>query len=252
MRLGCCQHAQRLKIAERPTAVLFFAGHGKQHESGYALLPHDYHSANLAGSAISVALFHAQIASIRQYAQKLIVLLNCCPAGGVGGGVLSADAAAAGESPPPAFYRPLAAGSSQVVISSSRPEQQSGARSATNPRHSTFGAQLLAALAGEAPGAGPGIGVFELFTALRQRVPLEAAQIAVGGAPLRQEPLFYASQLDDDIAVALRPLGDGATLGGGAADVRRLVALELQIEAAGRAALPALRAACDALLRSLA
>jgi hypothetical protein len=67
-----------------------------------------------------------------------------------------------------------------------------------------------------------------------------------------QEPLFYASQLDDNIAVALRPPGAGGTLGAATPALARLIALELQLEAQGAAMSPALITARDALLDQLA
>jgi hypothetical protein len=44
-------------------------------------------------------------------------------------------------------------------------------------------------------------------------VPADAATITCRGLALTQEPLFYASQFDDNIAVALRPGWQGGTLG---------------------------------------
>lgn len=46
-----------------------------------------------------------------------------------------------------------------------------------------------------------------------------------------QEPLFYASQLDDNVAVALRPGWNGGVLSGDILSLaQRLAELELQIE----------------------
>jgi hypothetical protein len=261
------------------TALIFFAGHGtslpdqplpmgtsaSHHGSlpdrdlsaigyrlsamNYALLPFDTEVARLAETGIDAELFHRCVARVREKARRLVVLLNCCHAGGVGDQVLGNQAETlSGTAPPPEFYRPLAMSSGQVVISSSRPAQKSGAVSRRSPQHTTFGAQLLAALRGAAPGAGPALGVFELFAALRASVPADARHINYQGAPLVQEPLFYASQLDDNLAVALRPAGAGATLGANAALVERLVGLELQIEGRGADAPAELLAERDRLL----
>jgi hypothetical protein len=180
------------------------------------------------------------------------VLLNCCHAGGIGDTVLDADPTVlSGAAPPPEFYRPLAQGSGQVVISSSRPEQKSGARSHTDRRYTTFGAHLLDAVRGQAPGSGQGIGVFELFTHLRLAVPADARNLTYRGGPLVQEPLFYASQLDDNLAVALRPAGGAPTLAVPDNLVQRLIQLELQIEASDGGAATAVVAERDRLLAQL-
>ncbi|MFV9507498.1 MAG: caspase family protein [Oscillochloridaceae bacterium umkhey_bin13] len=217
------------------TALIFFAGHGEMVGDRYVLLPYDTDSARLGETGIDAAVFHQRITQIRNRAKRLIVLLNCCHAGGVGDAVLGTSAATlSGAAPPPAFYEPLAVGSGQVVIASSRPTQKSGAVSQEQPQHTPFGAQLLAALRGAALGDGPALGVFELFAALRERVPADASHISYWGNPLRQEPLFYASQLDDNLAVALRPGWQGGTLSGDTlAQVRRIVEEELRRAAAG-------------------
>jgi len=245
--------AQRLAGAPGGTALIFFAGHGEPvANGGYALLPYDAELQRLAATALTTEQFHRAIGKIRTHAKRLVLLLNCCYAGGVGNEVLATDdSLLTGAAPPPEFYRPLAVGSGHVVISSSRPTQQSGALSRHKPSHTPFGAHLLAALAGAAPGQGPGIGVFELFTHLRASVPADARGIVYRNAPLVQEPLFYASQLDDNVAVALRPVGAPSTLGADANLIARLVALELQQETLGAALPEDLRAERDRLLAQI-
>ena len=241
--------AQHLAGAPGGTALICFAGHGEPVAGSYALLPYDADPQQLAATAITAEAFHRAIAAIRTHATRLVVLLNCCHAGGVGDEVLEAGTPALiGAAPPPEFYRPLAVGSGQVVISSSRPAQKSGARSQHRAQHTTFGAHLLSALEGAAPGQGPGIGVFEIFTHLRASVPADARSIVYRNAPLVQEPLFYASQLDDNVAVALRPAVAPGTLGADEDLVARLVALELQVEAQGDAVSAALLRERDTLL----
>ncbi len=215
------------------TALIFFAGHGAPVGADYALLPYDADLNDLATTALTTEVFQQRVAKIRAKAKRLIVLLNCCHAGGVGDTVLGADPDGfSGDAPPADFYRPLAVGSGQVVISSSRPTQKSGAVSQTNPAHTPFGAQLLAALRGKAPGAGAGVGIFELFAYLRAQVPADARHIWYHGGPLVQEPLFYASQLDDNLAVALRPGWQSGTLGDDTLSLAmRLAELELAAEA---------------------
>jgi uncharacterized caspase-like protein len=223
--------AVQLVKAAQPTALVFFAGHGVQYGDAYALLPHDYDPANIAGSSIDAATFQAKVDAIRAHAQKLVVLLNCCHAGGVGERVLDAnERAGMGAAPPPAFYQPLVAGSGQVLISSSRPAQKSGAISQTNGQHTTFGAQLLAALRGGAPGQGPGVGVFDLFAHLSAHVPADAQTITYLGKPLAQHPLLYAREVDQNFAVALRPNWHGGTLDTGLTDaIHRLAEIEITL-----------------------
>ncbi len=216
------------------TALICFAGHGELLGDDYVLLPFDTDTRRLGETTLTSARFHDAVAKVRARAKRLIVLLNCCHAGGVGAALLhtaSSDTLLQGSAPPAAFYRPLAVGSGQVVISSSRPEQKSGAVAQRNAHHTPFGAVLLDALRGAAPGDGPAVGVFELFAALRTHVPIDASHIRYQGGPLRQEPLFYAHQLDDNLPVALRPGWQGGTLSGAILNqVRRLVEQELQSE----------------------
>jgi hypothetical protein len=205
--------AQQLAAAPQATALIFFAGHGKQNDTGYYLLPYDYMPIDVVGTAISAHAFHEKIAVIRQRAQRLIVLLNCCHSGGIGDLVLDeAGSVIAGDAPSLDFYQPLIAGSGQVVISAARPGQKAGAMAPTAPNHTVFGARLLDALRGQAPGDAPGIGVFELFSYLSTHVPVDAKQITYKNAPLVQEPLLYGHQLDQNIALALRPNWQGGTL----------------------------------------
>ncbi|MBK9711918.1 MAG: caspase family protein [Kouleothrix sp.] len=215
------------------TAVIFFAGHGIQHPDDFYLLPYDYDPARLAETAISAAQFHAKIGAVRQRARRLIVLLNCCHAGGVGGAVLGAKKAAGGDAPPPAFYQPLVAGSGQIVISSSKPNQKSGATSGADPALTVFGAQLLAGLKGGVPGHDPGIGVLDLFSYLCTRVPADARTITYEGRPLDQRPLLYASEVDQNFAMALRPSGTLAVLGveDQGETIRALAAAEIRLAA---------------------
>lgn len=218
------------------TALICFAGHGELLGDDYALLPFDTDPRRLGETTISTARFHHSVAKVRAQAKRLMVLLNCCHAGGVGDALLHTDNSSTtlqGAAPPATFYRPLAVGSGQVVISSSRPEQKSGAISQRDPQHTPFGATLLAALRGAAPGEGPAVGVFELFAALREGVPRDASHIRYQGGPLQQEPLFYAHQLDHNLPVALRPGWQGGTLSGSMPNqIRLMVERELQRERA--------------------
>jgi hypothetical protein len=200
--------ATQVQQSPRPTVVLFFAGHGITNDGAFFLLPYDYTPGDLAGSAIDAATFKAKVDAIAAHAQKLLVLLNCCHSGGVSDDVLSdTGTVPPTDSPPPGFYAPLAEGSGRVVISSSRPAERSGARSSRDRRLTVFGAQVLAALQGSAPGQGPAVGVFELFTALSTQVPPDTRTITdpFTDAPLQQHPLIYTREVDQNFAITLRP-----------------------------------------------
>ncbi len=223
--------AEQLAAAPQATAVLFFAGHGVKREEGFYLLPYDYEPPNAKETAISAALFGKKVAAIRQHAQKLLVLLNCCHSGGVGDDVL--DAGNPGEqidAPPVSFIEQLAEGSGHVVISAAKAAEKAGAVSTVEPTLTVFGAQLLAALGGKAPGDSAAIGVFDLFAFLSTQVPQDARGISYGGKPLAQHPLFYAHQVDQNFALALRPGWQGGTLGDDfSAQVQELAQLEIQL-----------------------
>ena len=256
-RAGISQALDELAARVTPdsTALIVFAGHGAQVSSSYALMPHDASAGDLIGSGISAALLQAKVAAVRARARRTLVILNCCHAGGVGGAVLGdTPDLLSGAAPPSEFYLPLAEGSGQAVISSARPAQKAGARSKVQARYTVFGAHLLDALRGAAPGQGKGIGVFELFTHLATSVPADAKQITYQRAPLAQEPLFYANALDASFAVALRPPGTGGVLSAGTDDlIAQLIAVETALARYDREAdAPSeLRGRRDTLLRQI-
>jgi hypothetical protein len=169
--------------------------------------------------------------------------------------VLGGEDEKGGDAPPPAFYQPLVEGSGQIVISSSKPNQKSGARSSTDTTLTVFGAQLLAGLKGGVLGSDPGIGVLDLFSYLCTRVPADAKTITYQGLPLEQRPLLYASEVDQNFAMALRPGGAPAILGveNQRENIRALAQVEIKLAAyASKAAAPAdLVARRDALLEQL-
>ncbi|MFQ3662372.1 MAG: caspase family protein [Chloroflexaceae bacterium] len=235
-------------LVDGGTALICFAGRGAATGAGYALLPFDADPDHLAETALTAEVFHRRVAKVRDRAQRLVVLLNCCQ----GTGENDPDgpvAALSGSVPPPEFYRPLSVSGNQVIISSARPGQRAGSRSAVNPRHTIFGEHLLLALGGQAPGAGPTIGVFDLFAYLRVAVPADGRSLQRPES-LLQEPLIYTAHLGDNLPVALRPAGGVA--GGDAAAVRRLVELELRLEAGNGETAHTVLVERDELLATLA
>jgi hypothetical protein len=178
---------QGAQTPQRPTVLLFFAGHGLQRENTFYLLPHDYDRDAIAGTALDNRTVREKIQALAAASQKLVVLLNCCHAGGTSGAVLSDDAGNETGAPPRDFISSLAEGSGQVVISSSRPEQVSSAEAADDSGLTTFGSTLLGGLRGDAPGSGPAIRIFDLFAHLAATVPADAAGVSYQGAPLVQQ-----------------------------------------------------------------
>ncbi|MCX7790264.1 MAG: caspase family protein, partial [Chloroflexaceae bacterium] len=235
-------------LVEGGTALICFAGRGAPTAAGYALLPFDADPDRLVETALTAEVFHRRVAKVRERAQRLVVLLNCCQALGEDDPDVPA-AALSGAAPPPEFYRPLSVSGDQVVISSARPGQRAGSRSAVNPRHTIFGEHLLLALGGQAPGAGPAVGVFDLYAYLRVAVPADGRSLQRHEA-LVQEPLFYTARLGENLPVALRPAGGAA--GGDAAAVRRLIELELRLEASDGEAASRLLGERDEILAALA
>lgn len=235
-------------VVDGGTALICFAGRGASTPAGYALLPFDADPDRLVETALSAEVFHRRVAKVRERARRLVVLLNCCQGNAEDdpGGL---SAALLGAAPPPEFYRPLSVSGDQVVISSARPGQRASSRSAVNPRHTIFGEHLLLAMGGQAPGSGPAIGVFDLYAYLRVAVPADGRSLQRQEA-LLQEPLFYAAHLGENLPVALRPAGGGAS--GNTAAVQRLIQLELQLEAANGEAPPELLSERDELLTALA
>jgi hypothetical protein len=191
--------------AQKPTVVIFFAGHGTNQDGSFALLPHDYDAAN-ASTTISARAFRNAVQALIPYCQKLVVLLNCCYAGGTAGQVL-AGGPSANSSPPRDFIETLVSGSGQVVISSSRSNQPSAAVAADDLNLTTFGSKLLKGLRGNASGSGPAIGILDLFAYLAAAVPADARGITYEGKPLDQQPLLYAREVDQNFPIALRPAG---------------------------------------------
>jgi hypothetical protein len=178
------------------TVMLFFSGHGARlgdpanQES--ALIPYDCDPANAASTVLSEAELSAAIASIT--AQRLVVLIDACHSGGAGSFKASNDV----ELPDLGFSEKsldrLAQGTGRVLIASSRASETSLVLpGATN---SLFTQYLVDALRGGARTHGDGlIRIFEVFNHVAEKVR--------GAAPGRQHPIFKASDLEDNFAVAL-------------------------------------------------
>jgi hypothetical protein len=222
---------------QKPTVVIFFAGHGTNQDGSFALLPHDYDAANANSTTVSARAFRNAVQALIPYCQKLVVLLNCCYAGGTAGQVLAGTPTPSDTSSPSRdFIETLVTGSGQVVISSSRSNQPSAAVAEDDTNLTTFGSKLLKGLRGAAPGSGPAIGILDLFAYLAAAVPADARGITHAGKPLDQQPLLYAREVDQNFPIALRPAGQArGTLDAAQQNVvQRLAQIEIALFALDR------------------
>jgi hypothetical protein len=178
------------------TVIIFFSGHGARlgnpADPESALIPVDCDPANLSSTIMSEAEFSAALARIP--AQRLVVLVDACHSGGASSfkavdDILSPNLGFSEKS-----LDRLARGSGRVLIASSRASETSLVLAgATN---SLFTEHLVGALRGGAKTHGDGlIRIFEVFNYVAEKVR--------GAAPGRQHPIFKASDLEDNFAVAL-------------------------------------------------
>jgi uncharacterized caspase-like protein len=124
----------------------------------------------------------------------LLVIFDSCHSGG------AADPKAPGDLAhglSEDYYAGLAQGRGRVVMASSLPEEESLIlRGAAN---SLFTTHLLEALRGAGPTLGDGyVRVFDLFRHVARQVPAQARRVY-----RQQTPIFKATAMDEDFAVAL-------------------------------------------------
>ncbi len=172
------------------SVLIFFSGHGARIGEESALVPVDCESQRVAQTTLVEQEFSAALARIK--AQRLVVLIDACHAG----------AAASFKSTDTMLdlgfneksLNQLAQGTGRVMIASSRATEYSYALNGA--RNSIFTEHLLGALRGAARTHGDGvIRVFEVFNYVSERVRQ--------AMPDRQHPIFKASNLEDNFAVAL-------------------------------------------------
>jgi hypothetical protein len=183
------------RVKPDDTVMIFFSGHGARlgdpANPESALVPVDCDPSNVVSTVLSEAEFSAALARIT--AQRLVVLIDACHSGGAG----SFKAGDATEFPDLGFSEKslarLAQGTGRVLIASSRASEISLVLpGATN---SLFTQHLLDALRGEARAHGDGlIRIFEVFNHVSEKVR---------GVVPDQHPIFKASDLEDNFAVAL-------------------------------------------------
>lgn len=178
------------------TVVIFFSGHGTclgdPADPESALLSVECDAQKLGTTSLSEAEFSSALQ--RFVARRLLVFIDACHSGGAG----SFKGRQEGELPGLGYSEKslgrLAQGTGRVLIASSRASEKSLVFS--NARNSVFTSHLLDALRGQARTGGDGvIRVFEIFNHVSEMVRRDV--------PGRQHPIFKASDLEDNFAVAL-------------------------------------------------
>ena len=183
-----------VSCAKPDDTVMIFLGHGARlgnpSDPESALIPVDCDPGDVSATVLSEADFSSLLADIK--AQRLVVFIDACHSGGAG------SFKAIGNIPDFGFSEKsldrLARGTGRVLIASSRASETSLVLAGAN--NSLFTEHLVGALRGGARTHGDGmIRVFEVFNYIAEKVR--------GAAPGRQHPIFKASDLEDNFAVAL-------------------------------------------------
>jgi hypothetical protein len=177
------------------TVVIYFSEHGAligspDHRS--ALLPVDFVPTSPDATSLSEGELSQLLERIK--ARKLIILLDACHAAGAATfknhtgapvAILGYDEKSLGR---------IAQGTGRVLVASCRSSETSIVFRGS--RNSVFTQHLLEGLRGEMNGAGDGlIHIFDLFNHVAEKVKQTV--------PGRQHPIFKASDLEDNFAVAL-------------------------------------------------
>ena len=177
------------------TVMIFFSGHGARlgdpANPESVLIPVDCDPA-MTSKVLSEAEFSTALARIT--AQRLVVLIDACHSGGAGSFKTADDVQFANLGFSEKSLERLAQGTGRVLIASSRASETSLVLAgATN---SLFTQHLVDALRGGARTHGDGlIRIFEVFNHVAEKVRR--------AAPGRQHPIFKASDMEDNFAVAL-------------------------------------------------
>ncbi len=177
------------------TVVIFFSGHGAllgdPVDPESALLPVECDGRTLDSTSLSEAEFSSALRGFA--AKRLLVLIDACHSAGAGSFKgRGAELQSFGYSEK--SLGRLAQGVGRVLIASSRASEKSWVL--PKARNSVFTSHLLDALRGQGRTSGDGlIRVFEVFNHVSEMVQREM--------PGRQHPVFKASDLEDNFAVAL-------------------------------------------------
>ncbi len=176
------------------TAIVFFSGHGGRSldssENTY-LIPYDCDPHRLKETAISGTQMTALLSKVK--AARLVVILDACHSAGAGNVKKAID-------PVPALkagvddklLAELGRGAGRVVMASSRTDEVSVIQGGMD--NSLFTHHLLGALKGEAGSKKGMIGVFDVFTYVSDKVPIDQPD---------QHPIFKAEMLETNFPLAL-------------------------------------------------
>jgi hypothetical protein len=178
------------------TVTIFFSGHGmrlgKPSNPESALVPVDCDPSNVLSTALLEAEFSAALSRIA--AERLVVLIDACHSGGAGSFKATNGAGYLELGFSEKSLNRLAQGTGRVLIASSRASETSLVLPGAST--SLFTQHLVDALRGAARSKGDGvIRIFEVFNHISEKVR--------GAVPGRQHPVFKASDLEDNFAVAL-------------------------------------------------
>jgi|SRR6185369_2297702 len=189
-------HALANRAKADDTVVIFFSGHGARIGDAAnpesALVPVDCDPTQISSTVLSERELSAALSRIT--AQRLVVLIDACHSGGAGSFKATSNTQPLQLGFSEKSLNRLAQGTGRVLIASSRATETSLVLAgATN---SLFTEHLLDALRGGARTQGDGvIRVFEVFNHISEKVR--------ASAPGRQHPIFKASDLEDNFAIAL-------------------------------------------------
>lgn len=185
-------------VNSQSVVFLFFSGHGGRLLENDApetfLCFRDSNLDTLQMSGMSGDEFSTLIARVQ--CSKLVVILDACHSGG--------SASLKSQMPRKPWKSGLAnnylaslgEGAGRVVIASSKAEQNSYVRSTGD--FSLFSWYLIEGLRGGASIRGDGlVRIFDLFTYVSEKVRAECNQ---------QEPILHAKDVDDNFAMAFRPV----------------------------------------------
>lgn len=186
---------KKVQADTQATAVVYFSGHGGRTLSNYFLVPYEYDTGDVVGTAVSGAEFTEKLRGLK--VQKLLVLLDCCHAGGM------AEAKMPGfiKSPmPPELDGALTSGSGRVVIASSRKNELSY----TGAPYSIFTQALREGLAGLGAAERDGY-------AYIADIALHIGRIVPNRTNNRQHPILKLSAADN-FPVAYYAAGDKSVI----------------------------------------
>jgi len=178
------------------TVVVFFSGHGARigatANPESALVPVDCDPAQISSTVLSERELSAALSRID--AQRLVVLIDACHSGGAGSFKATSETQALQLGFTEKSLDRLAQGTGRVLIASSRATETSLVLAGAP--NSLFTEHLIDALRGSARTHGDGvIRIFEVFNHISEKVR--------ASAPGRQHPIFKASDLEDNFAIAL-------------------------------------------------